>query len=132
SPLAVGAADREHAESHARALIDELGWRVHAKNPAAELLVQALAALHWLGHETFADQLRAYADAAQAAARADFAAMRGDPGADEEAVVEHAVVGTVLGDVLLAALRRLAQEQLSAQVYGCGADSHGSSEESAG
>ncbi|NUU20331.1 MAG: MerR family transcriptional regulator, partial [Streptomycetaceae bacterium] len=55
SPLAVGAADREHAESQARALIDELGWRVHAKNPAAELLVQALAALHWLGHETFAD-----------------------------------------------------------------------------
>ncbi|MGA4543389.1 hypothetical protein ACPA54_25705 [Uniformispora flossi] len=33
------------------------------------------------------------------------------------AVIESAVVGTVLGDVLLAAMRRLAQEQMSAAAF---------------
>lgn len=75
----------------------------------------ALAALNRAGHGAFAEVLDAYADAAEQIARADLAYVARLAGLDD--LVESAVVGTVLGDSLIASLRRLAQADGSARVY---------------
>jgi hypothetical protein len=75
----------------------------------------ALAALKRAGHGDFAEVLDAYADAAEQIARADLAHVARRAGLDD--LVESAVVGTVLGDSLIASLRRLAQADGSARVY---------------
>ncbi|WTW96054.1 MerR family transcriptional regulator [Streptomycetaceae bacterium NBC_01309] len=117
APLSIDAADLERAQEEADALLADLGWQSVRKNPAAVVLVQALATLHWLGQDGYAGQLASYAEAAKAAARTDFAVLATSDLTDTDTVIESAVVGTVLGDVLLAALRRLAQEHMSAELF---------------
>ncbi|MHC3389746.1 MerR family transcriptional regulator [Streptomyces lavendulocolor] len=99
-------------------LVERRGWRVNVKSPQAEALAGALAALERVGHGTFVELLDDYADAAEKVAGVDLAyAARS---ARREGLVESAVVGTVLGDALLTALRRLAHVDASARAYGDG------------
>jgi hypothetical protein len=114
---ASGDADDEARAGAQRALADlvrERGWHVSPKNPAWDTAVEVLATYTRLGDEDLARQLELYAEVMEDVARREVAVVvdRGD----RARTVEGAVVGTVLGDTLLAALRRLAQEHCSAQL----------------
>ncbi|MDZ4046197.1 MAG: MerR family transcriptional regulator [Rhodoglobus sp.] len=97
------------------ALIAELGWAVHPESPARHAAARVLDTLAGLGQEGPAQFLAEYAAAAERIARADLATV----GLSTEVadMAETVVVGTVLGDALNAALRRMAQEHVSYQVY---------------
>ncbi|MEU0204404.1 MULTISPECIES: MerR family transcriptional regulator [unclassified Streptomyces] len=119
----LGAAHDEHDDAEsvaARAAVADLvsrrGWRTHASNPAAADLAKALAALARLGHGAFAEVLDDYADAAEQVARADLAYVDRRVGVEDR--VEGVVIGTVLGEAVFSALRRLAHVDASARLYG--------------
>lgn len=97
-------------------LIEARGWRAHADSPAAESLATALAALEEVGHGAFAEVLGAYADAAEGVARADVDYVAHHVAREE--LVESVVVGTVIGDAIFSALRRLAQMDVSNRAFG--------------
>ncbi|MFC9292688.1 MerR family transcriptional regulator [Streptomyces sp. NPDC057011] len=103
----------------ARALVEELiarrGWQVHADNPAARALTATAASVLTVGLGDYLDHLDEFAASAERVAEADLAFVaRGD---GPEDMVERVVAGTVLGDAMLAALRRLAQIDASARRY---------------
>ncbi|MEW2630467.1 MerR family transcriptional regulator [Streptomyces sp. NPDC048389] len=106
------------ARKKVRELIARRGWAVEDDHPAAEALAEALAALERVGHGAFAEVLDDYAAAAEQVAAADLAHVGRRFGLDD--LVESVVVGTVIGDAMLAALRRLAQVDGSARVFGGG------------
>jgi DNA-binding transcriptional MerR regulator len=99
-------------------LIARRGWQVHADNPAAEALAVALAALDAVGHGGFVEVLDTYAGAAEQVARADLEYVARK--VEREDLVESVVVGTVLGDAMFGALRRLAHVDASGRVFGTG------------
>lgn len=97
-------------------LIARRGRRTHESHPAAAELSKALAAMARLGHGAFVDLLDDYADAAEQVARADLAYV--DRRVAVEDMVEGVVIGTVLGEAVFSALRRLAHVDASAKLYG--------------
>jgi DNA-binding transcriptional MerR regulator len=107
--------DRAWALGRIEEVAGERGWEVHPGSPVVESLIGVLCALRQVGHEWVLDALDSYADAAGSVAEADVTAVAKLDSA--EAVVEGAVVGTVLGDALQAALRRLAHAQASQRVF---------------
>ncbi len=113
-----GAQDAETVLARERVarLIESRGWRVAPGNKAVEALVAALASLERVGHGGFADVLDDYAEAAERVGRADldYTARR----VAREDLVEAVVVGTVLGDAVFAALRRMAQVDASVRTFG--------------
>jgi DNA-binding transcriptional MerR regulator len=98
------------------ALVGELGWTVAPGNPGREAAARVLDAFADLGQPQLVDLAPDYARAAEAVARADLAAVAAR--ADLAAMTETVVVGTVLGDTLLAALRRMAQEHIARGQFG--------------
>jgi DNA-binding transcriptional MerR regulator len=98
------------------ALLDHLGWEVSPGAPARDHLATALSSLRTLGRDVGADVFRPYAEAADRLAREEIARLPEDGSADE--LVEQAVVGTVVFETALVALRRLAQEHHSARRQG--------------
>lgn len=106
----------EEARKQVAALIAARGWRVQQGNPAAEALAVALAAVDEAGHGGFSQVLDAYADAAERVARADLNYVAGNVA--REVLVESVVVGTVIGDAMFSALRRMAQTDTSDRMYG--------------
>ncbi|MDK1473520.1 MerR family transcriptional regulator [Streptomyces sp. 549] len=115
-----GELDEAHRAAAGRvtALLDGLGWAVSSEHPSARVLVEAIAAMHRLGYTSFADRLEEYAAASELIARADLASVA-DVGSTA-AMAEAVVVGTLLGDSALGALRRLAQRNASAGQFGEG------------
>ncbi|GGL70926.1 MerR family transcriptional regulator [Streptomyces fumigatiscleroticus] len=97
-------------------LVSRRGWHSHASNPAVADLAKALAALTRLGHGSFVEVLDDYADAAEQVARADLAYV--DRRGAVEDRVESVVIGTVLGEAVFSALRRLAHVDASAKLFG--------------
>src|SRR6266542_4004767 len=93
-------------------LVARRGWQVKPTSPAWGLLTQVLATFHALGQDDLAGLLDDYAEAAERLAEAEVACVLRRP--DLESMLEGVVIGTVLGDSLLAALRRLAQANVSA------------------
>ncbi len=121
----LGGRDVEHDDAESAAartvvadLISRRGWRTHESNPAAADLSEVLAAMDRLGHGAFVDVLDDYADAAEQVAHADLRYV--DRRVAVEDMVEAVVVGTVLGEALFSALRRLAHVNASAKLYGTG------------
>lgn len=102
--------DRE--PTRARELMDAWGWRVHPDAPALRQLEQALAALADVGAPAAEERLTRYADAAHRIAEADVA---GVPTTSPDEAATTVVIGTVLWEPVLLALRRLAQEAVSAE-----------------
>ncbi|KRE55173.1 MerR family transcriptional regulator [Phycicoccus sp. Soil748] len=95
------------------ALVDDLGWPVWPEAPALRALSAAVAAARAAGVELSTGSLHRYA-----AAMADVAAVDLDVAlaAESPAAAMHTVVvGTVMVDPVLVALRRLAQESVSAR-----------------
>lgn len=96
-------------------LVDRRGWTVSADNPGRAGAARVLDTYAELGHEHLAEVTDEYADAAELIARSDLAAVARSGGVAEMA--ETVVVGTVLGDRLIASLRRMAQEHVSYQLF---------------
>lgn len=102
------------------ALVAERGWRVHEDNPGVRAVASVLDSYAQLGRDDLAATLPRYADAAALVAEADLDTVAGsvaDPATDRDAAAQTVVVGTVLGDQLLAGLRRIAQEDAAVRRY---------------
>ena len=97
--------------------VDELlrGWHVSPDNPGRLAAARVLQTFTDLGQPDLSGWVPGYAAAALAVAEADLDEI--DARADRESRTEMVVIGTVLGDALFAALRRAAQEHVSAQRY---------------
>jgi DNA-binding transcriptional MerR regulator len=100
------------ARAEAARVVADRGWRVHANAPALDQLADAIAALRELGQQDMLAMVDDYAEATERLARQEVSLVlaRGD----RAAMVEGLVTGTVLGEAVLTALRRLAQEHTSA------------------
>jgi DNA-binding transcriptional MerR regulator len=107
-------ASRQAAARHAAELISRRGWQVRADSPARELLTSVLAALRDLGQDDLLFLADAYAGPAEQIAAADLTAILGRPTLDGQ--LEGVIIGTILGDTLIASLRRLAEEDTSARI----------------
>jgi DNA-binding transcriptional MerR regulator len=110
------------------ALIADRGWRIAPQAPARLLLAATLAALRRTKSAPPGAGLAAYAEALAGLAAAEVAGVDltagapqpspADPGRSRVALAESAVVGMVLHERVLIALRRLAQEDASARIFG--------------
>jgi DNA-binding transcriptional MerR regulator len=96
--------------------VDERGWAVSDENPAWQTAVGVLATYARLGDDDLSAQLGLYMRVMEEVAEREVAVVvdRGD----RARTVEGVVVGTVLGDTLLAAVRRLAQQHCSLRLLG--------------
>ncbi|MBB5632329.1 DNA-binding transcriptional MerR regulator [Cryobacterium mesophilum] len=103
------------AQERVMALVNGSGWAVTPGNPGIELAARALDGLSTIGFTPSDEFLAGYATACLGIAQADLGALttRDSP----ELVLELMVVGTVMGDVLMSGLRRLAQESTAATVF---------------
>lgn len=117
--LGVGGAAGTDGTEASRRRIDEVaaanGWRTTPDNPGREVAARVLDDLAEIGFEPSDAYLSAYASAAASIARADVSALRDRDSADLTA--ELMIVGTVLGDALVAGLRRLAQQHATAEIF---------------
>lgn len=102
----------EAASAAVDTLLDGLGWAVGVDAPARGSLARTVDALRTLGRTVEPDGLIAHARAAAAVAAAEVNAIDVDGRARDE-VVADVVVGTILYEHVLTALRRLAQEHVS-------------------
>ncbi|MCR8578599.1 MerR family transcriptional regulator [Streptomyces sp. Isolate_219] len=105
----------EQARRTVAELIRRRGWRIEPDNPAFEKLAVALATFHGIGHGEFEEVLDDYAEACERVAAADLAWVGRN--AEVDGLVEGVVVGTVLGDAVLTAMRRLAHVEASARRF---------------
>ncbi|WP_416071647.1 MerR family transcriptional regulator [Streptomyces sp. ID01-9D] len=96
----------EEAREEVAELLRRRDWQADEQSPAAESLAQVLAALRRAGHGAYIDLLDVYADAAEPVARADLDYVQRRVARED--LVESVVVGTVLGEAMFGALRRLA------------------------
>lgn len=106
-------ADDAEAEGAVDRLLDTLGWTVSDAAPARRRLAAAVGAARAAGLDHSESALVAYAEAMHRVAELDVASVPRD---SAEAALRHVVVGTVLLDPVLIALRRLAQEDVSSRL----------------
>jgi hypothetical protein len=92
------------------------GWLVEDESPNFDRAADAVAAMRDLEQDDLLALLPAYAEAAEriAGREVDLVIARGEPAR----MVEGVVTGTILGEVLLTSLRRLAQQAASAKRFG--------------
>ncbi|PZS20439.1 MAG: MerR family transcriptional regulator [Pseudonocardiales bacterium] len=107
--------DGAQARRDADEFVDSLGWQASPGAPARAVLADALLALRQLGREVGPDVFAPYADLADALAAQELATIPADAPRDE--TVEAAVIGTVVFEAVLVALRRLAHGHHSAQRF---------------
>ncbi|REK87490.1 MerR family transcriptional regulator [Streptomyces inhibens] len=96
-------------------MIRRRGWQVEPDHPSAEALAVALATFRGIGHGEFEEIVDDYAEACERVAAADLAWVGRN--AEVDGLVESVVVGTVLGDAVLSAIRRLAHVDASARRF---------------
>jgi DNA-binding transcriptional MerR regulator len=99
--------------------VDELGWRVSPEAPARRALADALVTLRRLGRPVGPEVFRPYAELVEGLAAMELDTIPADAPAAE--AVEQSVVGTVVFEAALVALRRLAQEHYSSARFAAAA-----------
>lgn len=104
------------ARDEVRALIRTRGWLIHDDSPNLDQVADGIAALRELGQEDLLDSLPAYFGAAEQIAKAEVDAVlrRGEAAR----MVEGVVTGTIIGETIIGAIRRLAHEHTSAVILG--------------
>jgi len=95
------------------ALVENLGWDVKPDNPAWRSAAEAITTIRALGAGVVLVRLTGYARAMHDVAELDLA-MAADI-TDLDQLIELVVLGSLLGDPLLTALRRLAEEDVSSR-----------------
>ncbi len=103
--------DLEDAREEVAELVRRRGWQADERGAAAESLAGVLCALRRAGHGGYVDLLDVYADAAEPIAQADLDYVQRRVARED--LVESVVVGTVLGEAMFGALRRLAHIDVS-------------------
>ena len=103
------AAEYERARGEVTALLDDLGWDTDGDSPGHDDLVRALVALHRFAPASITDprQLRRYAEAAHSLATTEIPTTF-DSDVDPDEALRFSVLGTVLYEPVLLALRKLA------------------------
>jgi DNA-binding transcriptional MerR regulator len=116
-PAAAGpAADGEtRGDRDLADLIRRRGWTVDPQNPGWVLAARVIDDYAALGRDDLIATLDVYADAAERVAGADLQTVVDADGRAEK--TETVVIGTVLGDSLLAGLRRMAHEHFSRTLF---------------
>lgn len=105
----------ERAAATVRAEMDRRGWDMKPSTEAIDTLTSVLVRLAQLGYGDWAaTALPAYFDGARVIADNDVATAVAAGGRDD--IVDAVVVLTVLGDTALAAIRRIAQAQVSLEL----------------
>ena len=99
------------AAQEAAELIERRGWQVRPTNPARDTLTELLVTLRGLGQDDFLELLDTYAECGERLAAADLALIARRP--DIDSMLEGLVIDAILGDRLIHAMRRLAQEDAS-------------------
>jgi DNA-binding transcriptional MerR regulator len=112
------AKERSTARAQVDAFLDELGWSIAADSSTRNELASALATLWSLGWQVDAHVFERYARLADELASWEFEQTPMDR--QREQVVESVVVGTVVFEKALVALRRLAHESHSAGLFSAG------------
>ncbi|MCU1439024.1 MAG: putative transcriptional regulator [Rhodoglobus sp.] len=111
--------DELEGPSDGTAIVDEtierMGWKVTDENPGRRGAARILDTYARLGRDELAAIPEGYAKGAELIARADLAAVATT--SDVRDMAEIVVVGTVLGDGLVASLRRIAQEHVSNEMF---------------
>ena len=107
--------ERSAARAQVDAFLNELGWSITDDSPARDELAAALATLWSLGWQMDAHVFERYARLADELASWEFEQTPMDR--QREEVVEAVVVGTVVFEKALVALRRLAHESHSAALF---------------
>jgi DNA-binding transcriptional MerR regulator len=102
----------EAVSDEVHALVSDLGWQISPDAPALHSLSGAIRAARSAGLPLAPRSLRAYARACGSVAEVDVANVSG---AAPEQALTTVIVGNVLTDPVLTALRRLAQEDLSSR-----------------
>jgi DNA-binding transcriptional MerR regulator len=94
-------------------LVRERGWQVEDESPNFDRAADAVAAMRELDQEDLLACLPTYAEVAERVAgqEVDLVIARGEPAR----MVEGVVTGTILGEALLNAMRRLAQQDAAAK-----------------
>lgn len=108
--------DVARARAEVDAFLVDRTWRVSPEAPARRALADALVALRRLGHDADVAVFTPYADLAAALAEREIGGLHqvGQQASTRADLVESVVVGTVVFEAALVALRRLAQEHFSA------------------
>lgn len=102
--------------AEAEALVEGLGWTPGACDPAVlHAVARALDGLRRAGFVVPDDLMREYLTSVRRIADAEIA---GVPGESAEAAVRYVVLGSVLVEPLLLALRRVAQQVASGERFG--------------
>jgi hypothetical protein len=98
------------------AMVRDRGWHVQDDSPSLDQAADGLAAMRELGQGDMLDTLPVYFEAAEQIARVEVDAVlrRGDPAL----MVEGVVTGTILGEAIIGAIRRMAHEHISALILG--------------
>jgi DNA-binding transcriptional MerR regulator len=104
------------ARAETDAWLERLGWNLGEGNPARDGLAAALLALQELGWPVGPEVFERYARHADALAEAELQYVAA--AANPERAVEATVIGTVIFERALVALRRLAQEHHSRERFG--------------
>lgn len=91
-------------------LLERQGWELGPDHPQAAVIARTLDALDELEHPVGDDLLDLYAAAMRPVAEHEVGAVRSS---DVEASAEAAVIGTLVQEPLLLAIRRIAQENVS-------------------
>lgn len=110
--------DVAQARAEVDAFIADLGWQVAPDTPARRALADALVALRRLGRDVGPDVFAPYAALADDLAAREVTHVA--TGASRAETVERAIVGTVVFESALIALRRLAQAHHSSARLGAG------------
>jgi len=103
-PPTTGSLDRVSA------FLERQDWELAADHPQAAVLARTLDALDGLDHRVGDDLLDLYATAMRPVAQFEVSSVRSE---DLESSVEAAVIGTLVQEPLLLAIRRIAQENAS-------------------
>ncbi|RZT14633.1 MerR-like DNA binding protein [Kribbella sp. VKM Ac-2569] len=103
---------RTAATTQVTGLIADRGWSVDPEAPALATLIDTVAALRTLGQDNLVAHLDTYADAVERFTQFEIDAVTTNPTRDQ--LAESVVIGTILGETLIASLRLLAQESISA------------------
>ncbi|GAB7043564.1 MULTISPECIES: MerR family transcriptional regulator [Catenuloplanes] len=97
------------------ALLARWGWQVDPESPGRRRLAEVMLTFRELGVGYLMTEIDRYARAAEMIAESDLRGIATKPSPDD--VVTGAVIGTIVGDALQAALRRLAHEHTSVHLF---------------
>lgn len=114
---ALTAGGGEEDDPTARELVDQLGWRIEPGTPALADLAAALSAIDEAQLSLIDGGVRRYAELIHEIATGEVSTV---PTESPEAAIRQAVLGTVLIEPLMIALRRLALQDAAARRFSPG------------